>query len=386
MDTNPQGSTVKVGAAGGTVEIKLDPSNPDSRQYAAGTTGVTLAAFNFLATTTEDVALDTIFFTQRVSSTASSASASFRDYARLYVTDEQGNTLGTVVPTSTKPFITVNSGAFVTHTNDTAGRILTLKADLNPIGPAQLVNYGGQYLGFNITDQVDVVVKGALTGVAGIKYLSTSEPPNGKTHYMYMGYPTFEKLALSDRLSASADIYKFKVTANGGDIGLFKFTLDISTTTAKLLTVQVYDVTTAGNEVLLYDNSGGSGFASPATLDVQFDSANPTGLDGGKEVIVSRSQPRTFTVKATFSGVATGASVSTRIAGDSALEIVPGFISGTDIRVMASSGAVNTDTNNDFIWSDRHVSGHSTTTADWANGFLVSGLGSASSTAQVLTL
>jgi hypothetical protein len=54
--------------------------------------------------------------------------------------------------------------------------------------------------------------------------------------------------------------------------------------------------------------------------------------------------------------------------------------------LMTTATLVDADVNDDFIWSDRSASAHATTTADWVNGYLVSGLNSASSTPTVVAL
>lgn len=378
VDTAPQGQTVKVAAAGGTVEVNIDTGNADSRLFAAGTTGVTLATFNFYATTTEDVEIDSIYFTQRVTDTASAA---FQDYDLLYVVDEAGNTVGSVVPTSTKPFIDLNAGAFVVGTADTDGAKLYLKANLSNIGPSLNVTVGGHRLGFNIAAAGDVTAKGVQTGSGSVEYLGTNTP-NGNTHYMFKGYPSVEKLTLSsDKLAATADMYKFKVTANGGDIGLYKFVFDITTTAVTLTNLELYDVTDTSSETLLFSSSSPIG-PNPLRAEILLDDDNPTSGDGGEERTVSRSQARTFVLRGSFTGIGSGDSVSTRMAGDTAI-----YGGRNAATLMASSTGIDGDANNadDFIWSDRHASSHSTTTADWHNGYLVTGNGSASSSAAVLS-
>jgi hypothetical protein len=79
------------------------------------------------------------------------------------------------------------------------------------------------------------------------------------------------------------------------------------------------------------------------------------------------------------SGAASGDSVTVRIIGDLA------HVAGTDTLMHAAS-EVDTDVNGDFIWSDQSAGAHTKSTDDWTNGFLVSGLPSTSSTAEVTSL
>lgn len=392
VDGSALPSKVTVGTSGGTVAVTLDSSNPASANYAAGTTGVMLGAFNFLATTTEDVELDTIYLTQISSTTA--ASAAFQDYARLYLVDENGKTVGSVVPTSTKPYIDLNAGAFIVRTNDTDGAILKVMADLSAIGPSNNVSVGGHFLGFNITDVTDVTVKGALTGTTGVRYFG-STLPNGTTHYMYKGIPTVASIAIPTTLGASAELFRFKVTANTSDIGLYKFVFDIATSGVTMTQLELYDITDS-SEVQLFSSSSPNG-PNPVRAEIYLDSANPTSVASqGKEVVVSKSVPRTFSLRGSFSGVSSGDSVTVRMAGDSALpntaytswvvQTSGATLTGLRGSAMASTTAIQGSVYNDFIWSDRSASAHATTTDDWTNGFVVSGLSSASSSARTLNL
>jgi hypothetical protein len=382
VDTAPQGSTVSVGAAGGTVQVGVDSSSPDAKLLAAGSQGATLAVFNFYATTTEDVEIDALYLTQRVTVTASAA---FQDYDLLYLVDEAGVTVGSMVPTSTKPFIDLNSGAFVVKKDDNDGAKLYLKANLSSIGPSLNVTVGGHALGFSIAAAGDVTAKGKNTGTGSVEYLASgSEAPTGNIHYMHKGVPTFEKLALPSGtlVNGSNTLFKFKVTANTADIGLWKFTFDVTTTGAQITSLELYDVTESA-EVLLYSSSTIANWTSTNAVmaEVLLDDDNPTANDGGEERTVSVSKARTFELRGTVSGAASGDSISTRMGGDSAQLSQAGANAP-----MVSATTVNGDSHNDFIWSDRNASGHSTSTNDWINGYLVNGLSSASTSAAVLSL
>lgn len=375
------GQAMTIGSAGGQVQVSIDPSSPTSKLYAAGSTGVTLGVFNFLATSTEDVELDYVYLTQR---TTAAASSSYNDYSRLYFVNEAGTVVGEVVPTSTKPLMDFASKAVVIPMGDTDGVNLTLKADLSNIASNQNVTVGGHYLGFNIAAAADVVAKGALTGNGANEYFGTATP-NGVTHYMYKAVPTVNILDLPTTvLSGSADLYKFTVSCSQADCGLYKFTFDISTSSVTMTQLELYDITSSA-EVLLYSSSTIAHAGTGVIADVYLNRDTPTELNvhgtNAKEVVVSKNQPRTFVLRGTFSGLTTNSSVTTRMAGDAAL---PGETAAMT-TLMAQASTIATSLHNDFIWSDRNLGSHATTTADWTNGFLVNGLAQTTSSAKVLS-
>lgn len=396
IDTSPQGQAVKIATAGGTIEVALDASNSDARMFAAGTKGVTLAVFKVTATTTEDVELDYVYFTQRVTDTASAA---YQDYDLLYLTDDAGKRLGSIVPTSTKPLIDLDVGAFVVKQVAGSGSRLYLKADLAIISPSANVTVGGHALGFNIAVAGDVTAKGASTGTGSVEYLASgSSAPNANTHYLFKGTPTVEKLSVPGTLSSNADMFKLKVTANTNDVGLYKFTFDVVTSTVNLSQLELYEIS-EGNETLLYSSSSVAWAGNATVPEIYFNDTDPTvvpapsgqgGADGGgfihagKERVIAAGASKTYVLRGTFTGVSAGDSVSTRMAGDNA------GLAGADLTgfntLATSTQRLDSTVNNDFVWSDRTSASHGTTTADWFNGFLVSGLASVSSSASVLSI
>lgn len=367
------GNAMTVGTSGGTVQVSIDNSNPSAKLFASGTQGATLAAFNFSATTTEDVEIEWIQFTQLVTDTASS---SYLDYNLLYLEDENGVTLGSMVPTTTSPVMTFTGNAFVVNKDDSDGQIIYLKANLSNIGTSYNVSVGGHRVGFSIAAASDLKAKGNQTGSDAVEYLGSSAP-TGNTHYMYKALPTVTKLAVGGTLAnGENDLYKFKVTAGSGDIDLYKFVFDVATTTATVSNVELLDVTET-TEVSLY-SSATSGFAN-GYFQVLFDTNSSGTGSGGEARTVSVSTPRTYVLRGTVTGAASGASVSTRLAGDAATWVETSTL-------MAAAGTIDSDVHDDFIWSDRSAASHATTTADWVNGYLVGGLNSASTTASVVAL
>ncbi|MBI5466530.1 MAG: hypothetical protein HY974_04550, partial [Candidatus Kerfeldbacteria bacterium] len=375
-------NAVTVGTAGGNLQVSLSSSNPSAKLFAGGTT-VTLAAFNFLATTTEDVELDYLYLTQ-LNTTAASSSATGKDYDEIWFEDVSGNEIaGTrMSPTSTKPYVDFTENAFVVPTTKSSGVTLYLKAKLAAIGTN---NNGrsGNYVGYKINVKADVVAKGDQSGSGSYEYLGTTAP-TGNTNYVYAAYPVFSKETLSTTklTNGTRDLFKYKVTAVNGDISLGGFTFDITTTTAVLAasTLYVYDVTEATEVQVNGTGSGGgeNAYQFTATGAVW----NTTSTDWATaypnyEIVVPVGTPHTFVLRGNITGATTGASVSVGLAGDSAL------MTGA-ATLMLSQANVNAQLHNDFIWSDSNASGHAYTTADWTNGYLVSGLSSTTSTLETV--
>ncbi len=377
IDAGPTGQAMTIGTSGGQVEVALASENPVAAQLAAGTT-VTLAAFNFLATTTEDVELDYLYLTQNITDTASS---SYTDYDQIWFEDASGNEIaGTrMSPTSTKPLINFADNAFVVNVANSSGEVLYLKAKLAAIG-AGANGVSQHQLGYKINTAADVVAKGDQTGSAATEFLAATAP-TGNTHLNFKAYPRFARVSAgnSGLSNSTEDLYRFTVTAVNGPIALNGFTFDVATTTASLVlgTMYLYDVTDA-NELQVNETAMvGTYYATGAVFQtVGYNNDWDTSYTPD-EITVSTGATRTFVLRANVTGAATGASINTGMAGDSAeVPIAYGSRTATNI---------DSQTHDDFIWSDKSASGHSVSTADWANGYLVAGLSSSTSTLESIS-
>ncbi|PIR74197.1 MAG: hypothetical protein COU35_04015 [Candidatus Magasanikbacteria bacterium CG10_big_fil_rev_8_21_14_0_10_47_10] len=367
-----QANAVTVGTAGGQVLVTVDSANPSAQLLAAGSE-VELAAFNFLATTTEDVELDYLYLTQ-VSTVG--ASSSFADYDNIWFEDEDGNQVGGtwMRPTSTKPYIDFTENAFVISTSDSDGRVLHLMANLAAIANGSN-GVSGHYLGYQIASAADVVAKGDLTGSGANEILGAGgNAPTGKTHYGYKGYPVVKRIALgTDTLNSSPTLYKWSVEAKNADVALYQFTFDIATSGATVDSFEIYNVTK--NDFVTNAAQALSGATTYET-----DGSTWTTNYSAGEITVPKGQTWTFELRASASSIDAGDTVTTKMAGDAAH-----YSHATLLTDTAAN--IDGDTHNDFIWSDKSaVNGHSTASTDWTNGLLVrEDLPSTFSTASVLS-
>jgi hypothetical protein len=366
------GAAMTVGTAGGTVVVSLASDSPGGALMSSGTE-VELAKFKFLATTTENVELDYLYLTQVITDTNSS---SYKDYDQIWFEDEAGVLVpGTMTtPTSTMPKVNFADDAFVVDYTDTNGVVLTLKADLS----SQSVNgVSDHYLGYKINANADVVAKGEATGTGSVEYISSGSAPTGKTHYVYKGYPIFSRTNLTANLTnGTNDLFEFTVSAVNSDIALYGFTFDITTTSATVTELYLYDKT--GTERVV-NTTVGTPTASVYTWQVVGSDFDATEWPSD-DITVSSGGTRTFVVRGNATGVASGSSVSMRMGGDSA------HVTANGDSLMHTASEVDGDTHDDFIWSDLNVGAHTVSTDDWTNGYLVSGLPSSSSTSQVTAL
>lgn len=355
---------------GGQVEVSLASDNPKAKLMVAGAT-VTLASFNFLATTTEDVELDYLYLTQVTTDTNL---ASYKDYDEIWFMNEAGvEVAGTrMSPTSAKPKIEFSDGTFVVPVNDSDGVNIYLQAKLADIGNGSN-GVSGHYLGYEIADvATDMVAKGRMSG-SGALVFAGATAPTGLIHYVYKGYPAFveEPLSTNNLHNGMNDLFKFTVYALNSDIALYKFTFDITANGAVFSDLYVYDVTDP-DEKKLNITAG----TAPLGIGIW----ESSGWDGigvsDNQVTVSQIQPRTFVVRGNVVSADETALVFIHLAGDADL------VAGTD-TLMHSATEVDNDANDNFIWSDMSADNHTTGTDDWTNGYLVSGLSLTSETTVI---
>ncbi len=365
-----EASVMTVGTAGGHTLVSLASDSQTASLMAAGL-DVDLAAFKFTSTSTEDVELDYLYLTQNVTDTSSS---SFKDYDFIWFEDESGAMIaGTkTTPTSTFPKVNFSDNAFVVDKDDTNGVTIYLKGTLAAIGGSGNGTAGNQ-VGYKIAAAGDITAKGDLTGIASSKELSSGSAPTGKTHYVYKSYPKVDMVDTGNTslTNTTEDLFSFTVSAVNNDIALNKFAFDITTSTASVTNIYLWDTTGASD--LRVNQTAGSlltaaGEVSAWYTDGQdWDGSNASDGYSGGEVVVGVGAPRTYVLRASIAGAASGSSVTVGMAGDSAAP-------GSDVTTaMSSASNVRSDANGDFVWSDMSASVHTTATTDWTNGYLVTG-------------
>jgi len=224
------------------------------------------------------------------------------------------------------------------------------------------------------------------TGAAGgtnITPSSSDVTPSGVR--VMKSIPTFTKITsgLSTLLQTSSDyaLYRFSVKADNGDVEIYKLSFSVGSSTVSATTSQyaLYAYTdssfsnpdtTFSSDGLLnankyYNGLGANSTVGRTSLDVYMDKASAT-----TTYKVPSGATRYFELRANVATVETGTgneSIAVSLLGDAAYPSLSGL--------MSTAGTIDSDTNNDFIWSPV-----STTTAtlisdfDFTNGYLVPGL------------
>ena len=379
-------------ASAGQFSVELDSSRPLAQLYIAGTTGNVVNKLRFTGTT-EAITVTNL----KLKLTDYSTSSSDQDVVKAYLYDDAGKlladstfvagvalfTLPTEVTGNYNPFVISKDGE----------KVMTVKLDFATISTSATIATAGHSVvvdyDYNADDTTQSQGKGGSSGSTIASYSAdTSNVAN--RGYLYKGAPKLTKWSdlgtVPSTLTSGAAIYKFKVEADsrGGDVDLYKFTFQISTSSPSsggplaITALDLYDSTTgfttasstpncAGSTQL--GNTGNTLGTNGCDLEYILLANNAAWGSTATPVTVSVGAPHTFELLASMSGLGIaggGASVNTQLMGD-----VNGLSS---IQFTRTATNVDAGTNDDFIWSDKSASGHGITSADWTNGYLVTNL------------
>jgi len=379
------GPTMTV-TTGGQYSVALDASTPAGKLIPANTTGNVMTVLKMKATS-EDINIKKMsFFLANSSSTPN-------DIAQITVWD--GSTL---VASKLDPFAGLTAGTNATTTLDimtnTDGssalkllsgveKVVTVKADINPITQDSTIAHAGD----NLIVQYDGSTSSTYNYGVGLSSGATITNYSPITTaqsaaYIYKSVPTvaLASLPTTALVGGTQTLSKFTVAADAkGDIDLYKFTFKIATSGTVLVdNLTLTDETTG---TILYASSTSfttSAFAS-GIVDIVL-LASP-GTIGGTVTTrtVAAGTSKIFSLKATLSSVpSTTASISCQLEGDTAIPTARN-------NALQAATVVESDTNNDFIWSDFSASSHTKSTSDWTNGYLVAGLPTTNLDAQIIS-
>ena len=378
-ETTGNGGTMTFKSAGSWTVAK-DAASPAYAVAAGGTSGVTLGV---LRITASDEAISITQIPLQLTNThAATASSSAADITNVTLWD--GITqVGTAVfaGSATTSIAYLNSGFMVPKDDDAK---LTLKTDLSDIGTNKAgteghliaVDYDGNAA---TADSKGVGADGGTsipstttsdTATAGVRAFNS---------FPILAKDTQETTVLSD---GDKSLLRFKVTADGtDDIGIYKFKFNVATTGVNATAFNVYGYTNSSYSTAISgvgDNSAkirATDVASLGATTLEIVVTDSSGLTSVLEVPAGVTYY--FDVRGTISGSSAGDSITTQLEGDTAYPSLATF--------MGTATAIDSDTNDSFIWSPLATS-TATTTTDWTNGFGLDGLPSTNMTPSVMSL
>jgi hypothetical protein len=354
------GNTMTV-ASGGALTVVEDSSSPAYKLAAAGTTGNTLGVLRFTGTN-EDMRLDRVAL-QMSNSAASSSPDNLTQVTLWDGATQVGTALfaGTRYATSTlSSTVTIPANGFKT---------ITIKGDLASIGTGMATTSNGVLIevDYDGADSTGTRAIGLQSGTTINQSSSSDTDVDGVR--VFRSYPTSvagQTSGLTSTLiNGTNTLYRFSITSSntGLGIGLDEITLNIATTSATTTNVKLYAYTDASFSQAVAGFTDGLlvTVAAPISGDNEFDL-------GDTELQIPAGSTYYFKVTGETSIVATTGSsqVSTKIVGDSA------YISGLALTALAAT--VDSDTNDNFIWSGNATTTSESTNVDWTNGFGIPGL------------
>lgn len=351
------GATVTVSDTG-TLTATVASSDPTEKWYKEGERA-TIGVFNFAAGN-EDMQLTDLGLE------LDTASAAAADFASISLWDGATKIDEKLSPafTNNEELFSFGLGSFVVSKND--DKDLTVKATFAPVGTGQPGTSGHLVKLATTTTSSQNKAKGLSSG-SSVDVLGSAGTTTGARYFNALPKVAHVPLGSTVLANGTRDLYKFSVEATGNDVSLYKFSFDVSTTGTTATAFKVVD--DLGRTVK-------SGQAIEGTVvNIVVASANY----GADQITLSAGEKRTYTLQATVTGASTGDSIVTQLEGDAAYDALASTFADT-------ASNVDSDANDDFIWSDRNASSHSLTTSDWFNGYKVPGLPTSNLDQAVLSL
>ncbi len=414
---------------GGSYTV-VDEDTPAYRIVTPGTE-VTLARLAFQAAT-EEVDIRAVAF--QLSGIASNTPKDLLGLkVKLYDAANPTVLLGTAEFVNEKDTATstLAAGSFKVGKGYSARKVMLVKGTIADISDEAYGNYQLVTSGDLLKVDYDGDATGLANGNYGVGSAGNITGPTTDSSLpgvrIMKSKPVFTKLALptgvSGKIVGNGDqsVYRFSVKAEAGTVDLYKFSFYIgsSTVTATTSSYKLYGYTNSDFSGAIPGWSGTAGLLNSGTCwnghnDVTAAAAVGTGVgavrdrlveiymsednancNGTTTLNVPAGSTYYFDLHATFAAVRTSTgseNVTFQLEGDAAFPTVhqAGVVSASAAGEMGQSGVsdtrgVDSDSNDDFIWSPRSTSSPSNTNLDFTNGYQVDGLPSGNMTQELLT-
>lgn len=346
----------------GTITTAIDSGRPDAQIIVAGVTGEQELSRVKLTATKENFTVDKL--TAQVDEAGSYDDV---EYLKLY--DNAGLALsGNVSLDSAGQASFTGLNINVVKGSDT---VLVIKGKIAAISDRTTANDGTAGVGADSGDAVTVsVVTSAnafhAVGVSSSAVDTAANAAVGQTEVVRKTKSTVSMLSLpvSSLSDGTKVLYRFTVAADANADVSFKgvkptMTLNDASGAGLAITagtVYLYDVTTGETQL------NTAGVNESAMIEI----------DDAKVVTIPKGTSKTFEIRGTVAGSATGDSINVTITKDTAA-LSGGTVAGTE---TADGGGVNdaiADAQNAFIWSDNSADTHGVASTEWMNSYLLTG-------------
>ncbi len=364
--TDASDSAVVVTVGTGATTVATDAASPGYMIAAAGSTGTIVGAYKF-STTNESLVLNKLGLTL-----SNSASSSAGDLVRATIWDG-ATQVGEAyfVGSATTATSTLSSPVTVTKNTD---KTLTIKADFASVGTGESVTFSGHLVAINYLNAEGVGVDSGTTQLLGAAAGSTSV--SGAR--VMKSFPVIAVDTLPSTGIADGRLMRFKVTADSkGPVSITNFGINISTTTASVTNVTIYGftdanyslpisgVTASGDLQATDDCTAGCTSAPNLAIGVTNSSGTATTIQ------VPAGGTRYFEVRGSVSGATSGASITTKLLGNSSF---PSTSAGVSANPLLAAGSGSFTATTDMIWSPNSTTTVDRNSQDWTNGYGVNGL------------
>lgn len=332
-----------ISAVSGVFNATVDASTPDARLLDdAGT--VVASAFKLESLNESSTVTD---ITVKFGTGAGTAPTTVGT-----VTLKDGST---VIGTNAAAALVTFSGLnFVIPAN--GSKVLTVETQITPVGTG--AGTSGQAIQVLIDQYKYLNSQGQSTTVGDLGAGVTDVTPS-QVNYVYKSIPTITNVGISTILSTGTQVLsKFSVSSGGtGTISWKKLAFDVTKTdTATGVQITNAELWNADTNTLVVAAANCT-ITTLAFTDAAGSIVCELPTTGEEQI----SGTRIYELRASIaSDLAVGNNVNTRILQPSS------FVAPTDYATVDAAAT--------FIWSDQSAQGHSTTTTDWSNGFLVKNL------------
>ncbi|KND46750.1 MAG: Beta-galactosidase [Parcubacteria bacterium C7867-006] len=379
--TASNGQAMTVSAA--YLTVTTDSNSPSYALAAAGTSGNEIGRFKITA------ANETVNLNKIGLKLTNSASSSASDLIAVSIWDG-ATQVGSAIFTGANTVATSTFTSPVVLTKDVA-KVLTIKADFAAIGTSQ-PGTQGHLIAIDVNGSDTTGTEGTGAGSGSTINLATSGSTASTAVAgvrLFRSFPTFAKVSVPTNTlnNGEQSLLRFKVTANAaGDVGIYKFTVRVATTTATVTGINIRAYTDSGFSTPVSGLSSDGSLLATALTGTAWGSSSTdlevfaqTSAAASTTVQVPAGATRYFDVIGTVASASTGASVQTQLQGDAAYPQLSSFM-GTALQINNDAGS-----NNDLIWSPNATSTSVNASNDWTNGYGIVGLPSSNMSAEVLS-